>query len=75
MKVEDYMKLPKRRLAELLEERDRAISNPIYIPFPAPTLSCLEDFSKCTNPYHDCINCPHNNCTGGGSTTDSTFKL
>lgn len=35
---EDYMRLPKERLAELLEERDNEVIQPIVIPTqPAPS--------------------------------------
>jgi hypothetical protein len=56
MTKEDYMKLSKERLAELLAERD---SNIRIVPMPIESwhLSCYEGGS-CTNPFHDCINCP-----------------
>lgn len=55
MTKEDYMKLSKERLAELLVERDRepAISIP-YTTHP----QCFEPGGVCTNPHRDCINCP-----------------
>ena len=61
MKKEDYMKLPKERLAELLEERDirdniRPIPGTIdripHVP------QCWEPDGVCVNPFRDCINCP-----------------
>lgn len=73
MTKEDYMKLPKERLAEELARRD-LISSPS--PFLLPTvnqLTCFEDFSKCTNPHHDCINCPHRYSTGGTRTTPNSM--
>ena len=60
MTKEDYMKLPKERLAELLAEKDNV---PMYIPYNPPTLLC--NGSVCTNPFHDCINCPRQ-VTGWG---------
>ena len=33
---EDYMRLPKERLAELLVERDAMETMPIVVPAPAP---------------------------------------
>lgn len=68
MKKEDYMKLSKERLAELLAERDNA---PSVIPNiqPAPIMIqpyhplCYEPGGVCTNPQMDCINCPKH---GGG---------
>ena len=62
MTKEDYMRLPKERLAELLAERDardtiiKSIPQPsIQIPTYVP--DCFHD-GPCTNPFHDCINCP-----------------
>ena len=73
MKKEDYMKLSKERLAELLEERDNA---PRYIP-PLPpiqvtpqNLPCFAEGGICSNPFHDCINCPRQG--SGGYWTTST---
>lgn len=54
MTQEDYMKLSKERLAELLAERD---SQPLMIIERSPQLSCFEG-GPCTNPFYDCINCP-----------------
>lgn len=51
---EDYMKLPKERLAELLVERDLPV---IHLPF-GQTLPCYAPDGICTNPQRDCINCP-----------------
>lgn len=56
---EDYMRLPKERLAELLVERDNKIPAPITLPkIPSnPSLfGC--DGIHCVNPQMDCINCP-----------------
>lgn len=51
---EDYMKLPKERLAELLAERNL----PAYhLPF-SQTVPCYAPGGICTNPQRDCINCP-----------------
>lgn len=55
---EDYMKLPKERLAELLVEKDNPFPQPtIYIPFNK-TIPCYDPDGICTNPQRDCINCP-----------------
>ena len=52
MTKEDYMQLPKERLAELLAERDKYSIIPQYkgtfCPFGG----------SCTNIFRDCINCP-----------------
>lgn len=69
MKKEDYMKLSKERLAELLEERD---NEPRLIPASAPPVVlqghhplCYEPGGTCMNPQMDCINCPrHGNGYG-----------
>lgn len=58
MRKEDYMRLPKERLAELLVERD---NTPSFIPYPPLYQSrplCWEAGGTCTNPQMDCINCP-----------------
>lgn len=54
MTREDYMKLPKKRLAELLVERDLPVT---HVPF-IQTLPCYTPDGICTNPLRDCINCP-----------------
>lgn len=56
---EDYMKLPKERLAELLAERDLSVTHvPVYhLPY-SQTLPCYAPDGICTNPQRDCINCP-----------------
>ena len=70
MTKEDYMKLSKERLAELLVERDRAIG--IYTPvFELP---CCASGGVCTNPFHDCINCPRRGNDGYVTTTDTNLK-
>lgn len=61
MKKEDYMRLPKERLAELLEERDNEQKytpslSPIQVT--APQLPCYAPDGICVNPFHDCVNCP-----------------
>ena len=60
MTKEDYMMLPKERLAELLAERDIRDSirpTPVIIN-RLPSAQCWEPDGICTNPFHDCINCP-----------------
>ena len=58
---EDYMRLPKERLAELLVERDnesiQLIPSPSPFP-PSPRQNWWCDGTVCTNPQMDCINCP-----------------
>ena len=60
---EDYMHLPKERLAELLVELNRPI---IHLP-DAPAIPVVPEITRwsfgcdgihCTNPQMDCINCP-----------------
>lgn len=64
MTYKDYMKLPKETLAKELARRDE---NPIQV-FHIPsekTTPCYAPDGICTNPFHDCINCPKNWSTGG----------
>lgn len=37
-----------------------------YLPFQnVPTLKCYDPKGTCTNPFHDCINCPKQNSGTG----------
>ena len=54
---EDYMKLPKERLAELLVEKDSQLPI-IEPPFSGKIIPCYAPDGICTNPHRDCINCP-----------------
>lgn len=65
---EDYMKLPKERLAELLAERDLPVT---HLPF-SQTLPCYTPDGICTNPQRDCINCPKRGTNIGVITTTNT---
>ena len=72
MTKEDYMRLPKERLAELLAERD-ARDKLLSVP-PISVQSYEPDCFHggiCTNPFHDCINCPHKDNTGGITTINT----
>jgi len=75
MTVDDYMKLSKRRLAELLAERDARdlLTRQVLVPEPFNGQSYPPCFAKdgiCTNPFMDCINCPKRWTTDGyGYTT------
>lgn len=56
---EDYMKLDKERLAELLVEKDREErEKPFQIPFVPKEQGTCPYGGNCTNPFHDCVNCP-----------------
>lgn len=56
MKKEDYMKLSKERLAELLAERDAYPSGNIpLINDPRPLCGYG---GYCTNKFRDCVGCP-----------------
>lgn len=71
---EDYMKLPKERLAELLVElvgRDLPV---IHLPF-SQTLPCYAPDGICTNPQRDCINCPKTYGPYEQSTIITTTKI
>jgi hypothetical protein len=78
MKKEDYMRLPKERLAELLEERDNEQK---YAPSLAPIqvtmpeLPCYAEGGICTNPHHDCVNCPRHGTGGFWTTGTSTAEI
>lgn len=65
MTKEDYMKLSKERLAELLVEKDREIfslRNVENINFPSQTAFDPRPLcgfgGYCTNPHFDCVGCP-----------------
>ena len=67
MTADDYMKLPKKRLAELLAERDAMRFAPM--PYPPTIIQknhplCYEPGGTCTNPQMDCINCPRVGSSG-----------
>lgn len=72
---DDLMKLPKERLCELLLEEWSKKENTL-VPFDFPSLGRDDCYhgGACTNPYHDCINCPRI-FSGNGTTisTDGTF--
>lgn len=68
---EDYMKLPKERLAELLVERDRQLPI-IEPPFSGKIIPCYAPDGVCTNPHRDCINCPKPFGTSEVITTTNT---
>ena len=56
---QDYMRLPKERLAELLVEIEsqKIELQKIELPLsPSSVWGC--DGIHCTNPQMDCINCP-----------------
>lgn len=75
MTKEDYLRLPKERLAELLAERDAQPFIGPYIPplFSRP-LTCFEG-GPCTNPQMDCVNCPRHGSTYPFTTiTDNSNK-
>ena len=74
LKKEDYMHLPKERLAELLVEMDNHTIEPIQIPaIPNTRLAGMCDGTYCTNPQMDCINCPRRTTGGGTTTSPNTF--
>ena len=64
---EDYMRLPKERLAELLVERDNESEEIPPITFPTIPVKRSDipcDGTHCTNPQMDCINCPRRYYSG-----------
>lgn len=86
MKKEDYMKLSKERLAELLVEQEktladlrelltRATAPPTIIKQEARPL-CWEEGGTCMNPQMDCVNCPRHGYSGRTvTTTGGTWKV
>lgn len=69
MTKEDYMKLSKERLAELLVERDNVITP----PREAPLVGFLCPYGgSCGNPFRDCVGCP-GVITGGHYRTNITY--
>ena len=78
---EDYMKLSKERLAELLVERDnesKTQTAPIPIPqYPYQPDStgnppCWAPGGWCSNPFHDCVGCPKRFDSSGSWTNNFT---
>ena len=71
---DDLMRLPKERLAEMILEMDKQqIVYPINIqPVQVGTYTppCFAPDGVCTNPFHDCINCPGKNNSSGKITTN-----
>lgn len=70
---EDYMRLPKERLAELLVERDKLGFAPTWVNQPMQTTPCYAPDGICTNPQMDCINCPKRGSSSGRLTTINTL--
>lgn len=70
---DDLMKLSKERLCELLLEewnKDTSVSKEIIVPFSQPDWKDCFHGGQCTNPFHDCVNCPR--VFSGNDTTIST---
>ncbi|MBP5723600.1 MAG: hypothetical protein J6X18_08530 [Bacteroidales bacterium] len=73
---DDYMKLDKERLAQLLVEKDAEEEKKVVFPWQ-PALGgnynppCYAPDGVCSNPFHDCINCPKNWYTGGTMTSNA----
>lgn len=74
MTKEDYMHLPKERLAEMLVEKD---NQPRISPAIHNNWWCSLSGRMCTNPFHDCFNCPNQSytitCTTNGKYTEDTL--
>ena len=71
MTKEDYMHLPKERLAELLVEKD---NQPRISPAISNNWWCSLNDRMCTNPFHDCFNCPNRNLTITYTTNGTNIK-
>ena len=74
MTEEDYMKLPKKRLAQLLAERDSTKDILPYLIHPPERPMCYEPGGFCTNPQRDCINCPKISTGGSWTTNTNIYK-
>jgi hypothetical protein len=72
MTKEDYMRLPKARLAELLAERDALEERFRGIPLQTWQHPCSDPSWPCINPQHDCVNCPRTNVCYKYTITDHT---
>ena len=71
-KIDMYMKLSKKKLAEMLANRDLLDSQrPIQI-YPRQQGTSCHSWNDCINPFHDCINCPIRN-SGGFVPTDIPY--
>lgn len=66
------MRLPKARLAELLAERDALEERFRSIPLQTWQNPCSDPSWPCTNPQHDCVNCPRTNACYKYIITDHT---
>ena len=79
MKKEDYMKLSKERLAELCVEMESKLISiqpfPSMIPTPTHIPPCYAPDGICTNPFHDCVNCPKQFGSGGHWTTNTSGTI
>ena len=78
MTIEDYMKLSKQRLAEILAERDareefaRGIYRGWFPTEPTSHPFCYEPGGICVNPQMDCVNCPRRGSGGFSINTIGT---
>ena len=76
---DDYMKLDKERLAQLLAEKDAEEEKKVVFPWQ-PALGgvynppCYAPNGVCTNPFHDCINCPRLFGSGGTYRTSTSLQ-
>ena len=68
MTKEDYMRLPKERLAELLAKKDW-LEEHRFAPYTVPYVQCYDKNGTCANPFRDCINCPRQFGSEGNFTT------
>ena len=85
-KREDFEALPKERLIDMLmewqtEQAGRIVEPQPYTPFNPGDYtgnpSCWSPDGWCSNPFHDCINCPGKQARPGESTwtTNTTTTL
>lgn len=81
MTKEDYMHLPKERLAEMLVERDKQSVQPCVQPYVnVPHVQIVDDDScpfgggKCFNKFKDCVGCPKTSTTFTTTSTNIAEK-
>lgn len=80
--VEKYMMCDKKTLAELLAMKElfeklqvpQMPQYPSYPSIPTNPWPWVTYCDRCTNPFHDCINCPYHNSTGFPTEVQTNIK-
>ena len=66
----DFCHVVQEELTEFVEEIHKEKENVVYPQIIKTRPMCYEDGGTCTNPFHDCINCPKIFSSGGTNTTN-----